>query len=109
MNGVVLMVVAAAVLAAGYLGYGRWLASKWGVDREALTPACRMEDGKNFSPASAFTVFSHQFSSICGAGPVTGTIVAMAFGWLPVVLWVLVGGIFFLTINCHILNDGIWM
>ena len=54
-----------------------------------------MEDGKNFSPASAFTVFSHQFSSICGAGPVTGTIVAMAFGWLPVVLWVLVGGIFF--------------
>ncbi len=95
MNGVVLMVVAAAVLTAGYLGYGRWLASKWGVDREALTPACRMEDGKNFSPASAFTVFSHQFSSICGAGPVTGTIVAMAFGWLPVVLWVLVGGIFF--------------
>ena len=95
MNGVVLMVVAAAVLAAGYLGYGRWLASKWGVDGEALTPACRMEDGKNFSPASAFTVFSHQFSSICGAGPVTGTIVAMAFGWLPVVLWVLVGGIFF--------------
>ena len=95
MNGVVLMVVAAAVLAAGYLGYGRWLASKWGVDREALTPACRMEDGKNFSPASAFTVFSHQFSSICGAGPVTGTIVAMAFGWLPVALWVLVGGIFF--------------
>ena len=95
MNGVVLMAAAAAVLAAGYLGYGRWLASKWGVDREALTPACRMEDGKNFSPASAFTVFSHQFSSICGAGPVTGTIVAMAFGWLPVVLWVLVGGIFF--------------
>lgn len=95
MNGVVLMVVAAAVLAVGYLGYGRWLANTWGVDREALTPACRMEDGKNFSPASAFTVFSHQFSSICGAGPVTGTIVAMAFGWLPVVLWVLVGGIFF--------------
>ena len=95
MNGVLLMVVAAAVLACGYLGYGRWLANKWGVDKEALTPAKRMKDGKNFSPASAFTVFSHQFSSICGAGPVTGTIVAMAFGWLPVVLWVLVGGIFF--------------
>ena len=95
MNGSVLMVVAAAALAVGYLGYGRWLANKWGVDREAITPARRMEDGKNFSPASAFTAFSHQFSSICGAGPVTGTIVAMAFGWLPVVLWVLVGGIFF--------------
>ncbi len=95
MNGVMLMVVAAVVLAAGYLCYGRWLANKWGVDKEALTPAKRMKDGKNFSPVSAFTAFSHQFSSICGAGPVTGTIVAMAFGWLPVVLWVLVGGIFF--------------
>ena len=95
MNGIVLMLVAAAVLVCGYLFYGRWLANKWGVDAEALTPARRMEDGKSFSPASAFTAFSHQFSSICGAGPVTGTIVAMAFGWLPVVLWVLVGGIFF--------------
>ena len=80
MNGVLLMVVAAAVLACGYLGYGRWLANKWGVDKEALTPAKRMKDGKSFSPVSAFTAFSHQFSSICGAGPVTGTIVAMAFG-----------------------------
>ena len=89
------MAIAAVVLAAGYLVYGRWLANKWGIDRDAITPARRMEDGQNFSPASCFTVFSHQFSSICGAGPVTGTIVAMAFGWLPVVLWVLVGGIFF--------------
>ncbi|WP_307739830.1 carbon starvation CstA family protein [uncultured Parolsenella sp.] len=95
MNGIVLMVAAAVILAVGYLLYGRWLANKWGVDRDAITPARRMEDGQNFSPASCFTVFSHQFSSICGAGPVTGTIVAMAFGWLPVVLWVLVGGIFF--------------
>ena len=95
MNGIVLMVVAAVVLFGGYMLYGRWLANKWGVDADAITPARRMEDGNAFSPASAFTVFSHQFSSICGAGPVTGTIVAMAFGWLPVVLWVLVGGIFF--------------
>ena len=95
MNGIVVMVVCAVVLFAGYMLYGRWLANKWGVDVEAVTPARRMEDGNAFSPASAFTVFSHQFSSICGAGPVTGTIVAMAFGWLPVVLWVLVGGIFF--------------
>ena len=95
MNGIAVMVVCAAVLFAGYMLYGRWLANKWGVDVNAVTPARRMEDGNAFSPASAFTVFSHQFSSICGAGPVTGTIVAMAFGWLPVVLWVLVGGIFF--------------
>ncbi len=95
MNGIVVMLVAALVLFGGYMLYGRWLANKWGVDVNAITPARRMEDGNAFSPASAFTAFSHQFSSICGAGPVTGTIVAMAFGWLPVVLWVLVGGIFF--------------
>ena len=95
MNGIVVVLVAAVVLAAGYLLYGRWLAGTWGIDREALTPARRMEDGKNCSPASCFTSFSHQFSSICGAGPVTGTITAMMFGWLPVLLWVLVGGIFF--------------
>ncbi len=95
MNGLVVVAVAAVVLAVGYVLYGRWLARTWGVDAEALTPARRMEDGKNFSPASCFTAFSHQFSSICGAGPVTGTIAAMMFGWLPVLLWVLVGGIFF--------------
>ena len=95
MNGIVLMLVAAVVLAAAYLLYGRWLAKSWGVDKDALTPARRMENEKDFSPVSSFMAFSHQFSSICGAGPVTGTIVAMAFGWLPVVLWVLVGGIFF--------------
>lgn len=95
MNGVIVVVVAAVVLAAGYVFYGRWLAKSWGIDRSALTPAKRMKDGKNFSPASCFTAFSHQFSSICGAGPVTGTIAALMFGWLPVLLWVLVGGIFF--------------
>ncbi|MBY4797253.1 carbon starvation protein A [Collinsella sp. AGMB00827] len=95
MNGVLVIVVAAAVLAVGYLLYGRWLAKSWGVDDTRLTPARRLRDGREFSPASGFTVFSHQFSSICGAGPVTGTIVAMMFGWLPVLLWVLVGGIFF--------------
>lgn len=70
-------------------------AKSWGIDPKALTPAKRMEDDKNFTPASRFTTFAHQFSSICGAGPVTGTIAAMMFGWLPVLLWVLVGGIFF--------------
>ena len=95
MNGVMVVVVSAVVLVAGYLVYGRWLANKWGVDASALTPAQRMEDGKDFAPASRFTVFAHQFSSIAGAGPVTGTIAAMMFGWLPVLLWVLVGGIFF--------------
>lgn len=95
MNGVSVILFAAVVLIIGYVVYGRWLAKSWGLDPKALTPAVRMEDGKNFTPSSRFTVFAHQFSSICGAGPVTGTIVAMAFGWVPVMLWVLIGGIFF--------------
>ena len=65
MNGVLLMVVAAAVLACGYLGYGRWLANKWGVDKEALTPAKRMKDGKSFSPVSAFVLASVQLDLRC--------------------------------------------
>lgn len=95
MNGIVIVLIAAVLLVAGYVLYGRWLAKSWGIDPKALTPAKRMEDDKNFTPASRFTTFAHQFSSICGAGPVTGTIAAMMFGWLPVLLWVLVGGIFF--------------
>ena len=67
MNGVLLMVVAAAVLACGYLGYGRWLANKWGVDKDALTPAKRMKDGKSFSPVSAFTAFSRSCSGSSSA------------------------------------------
>ena len=95
MNGMLVILVAAVALVCGYVVYGRWLAKSWGVDPQAITPARRMEDGRDFSPATRFSVFAHQFSSICGAGPVTGTIVAMMFGWLPVLLWVLVGGIFF--------------
>ena len=69
MNGVLLMVVAAAVLACGYLGYGRWLANKWGVDKEALTPAKRMKDGKSFSPVSDFTAFSHWLGILSAGVP----------------------------------------
>ena len=112
MNGITIILISAVVLIIGYLGYGRWLAKSWGVDPEVLTPAVRMEDGKDFSPAQRFSVFAHQFSSICGAGPVTGTIVAMMFGWLPVLLWVLVGGIFFGAVHdfgalyASVKNDG---
>ena len=78
-----------------YVGYGRWLANKWGIDPTAKTPAVEKNDGKDFVPTNGWTVFSHQFSSIAGAGPVTGAIQAAAFGWLPVLLWILIGGIFF--------------
>jgi hypothetical protein len=69
--------------------------NKWGIDPSAKTPAYTHEDGQDYVPTNGWTVFSHQFSSIAGAGPVTGAIQAAAFGWLPVLLWVLLGGIFF--------------
>lgn len=95
MNGIVLLLIAVVVLAGGYLLYGRWLQKTWGIDPQALTPAKQFEDDKDYVPTDRLTVFAHQFSSICGAGPVTGPIIAVAFGWLPAFLWILVGGVFF--------------
>lgn len=95
MNTLVIVLIAAVCLFAGYTLYGRWLANKWGIDPKAKTPAVAMEDGQDYVPTDGWTVFAHQFSSIAGAGPVTGAIQAAAFGWLPVLLWVIIGGIFF--------------
>ena len=95
MNTLVIVLIAAVALVAAYALYGRWLAKKWGIDPKAQTPAVKYNDGKDYVPTNGWTVFSHQFSSIAGAGPVTGAIQAAAFGWLPVLLWVLIGGVFF--------------
>ena len=95
MNTLVIVLIAAVVLFGAYVFYGRWLANKWGIDPKAKTPAVEFNDGKDFVPTNGWTVFSHQFSSIAGAGPVTGAIQAAAFGWLAVLLWVLIGGVFF--------------
>jgi carbon starvation protein len=95
MNGLVIVLIGIVVLSAGYLLYGRWLAKKWGIDPKAKTPAYTHEDGQDYVPSSKFTVFSHQFSSIAGAGPVTGPILASVFGWVPVLLWLIIGGLFF--------------
>lgn len=95
MNTLVIVLIAAVCLVAAYALYGRWLAKIWGIDPKAETPAVRHKDGKDYVPTDGWTAFSHQFSSIAGAGPVTGAIQAAAFGWLPVLLWILLGGIFF--------------
>ncbi|MDD7713316.1 MAG: carbon starvation CstA family protein [Lachnobacterium sp.] len=95
MNGLVIVLIGIVALGAGYLFYGRWLAKKWGIDPNAKTPAYTHEDGQDYVPSSKFTVFSHQFSSIAGAGPVTGPILASVFGWVPVLLWLIIGGLFF--------------
>ncbi|MCI8532225.1 MAG: carbon starvation protein A [Lachnospiraceae bacterium] len=96
MNSLVLLIVCIAVLAVGYIFYGGWLCRQWGVgESKEETPAHSMEDGVDYVPAKAPVLMGHHFSSIAGAGPITGPIGAAMFGWLPVTLWILVGGIFF--------------
>ena len=95
MNGLLLLAIAAALLLTAYLVYGRYLVKTWGINPKAKTPAYEKEDGVDYVPSNKWEVFGHQFSSIAGAGPVTGPVLAMVFGWLPAFLWVMVGGIFF--------------
>ena len=96
MNTLLLVVICVAVLLCGYIFYGRWLCKQWGVgEGKEETPAHTMQDGIDYVPAKAPVLMGHHFSSIAGAGPITGPIGAAIFGWVPVVLWILVGGIFF--------------
>ena len=95
MNTLVIVLIAVVVLGAGYVLYGRHIAKTWGIDPKAEKPAVKYNDGKDYVPTNGWTVFSHQFSSIAGAGPVTGAIQAAVFGWVPVLLWILIGGVFF--------------
>ena len=95
MNGLLLLGLAALILVVAYLCYGRYLVKTWGIDPNATTPAVAKEDGVDYVPTNKWTVFAHQFSSIAGAGPVTGPVMAMMFGWLPAFLWVVIGGVFF--------------
>ena len=95
MSGIMMMVIAIVVLGGAYLLYGRYLQNKWGIDPKAKTPAYEMEDGVDYVPADTNVVFGHQFASIAGAGPINGPIQAAIFGWLPVLLWILIGGVFF--------------
>ncbi len=95
MNGITIMIISLAVLLLAYIVYGRWIARKWGIDPKRKTPAYEQRDGVDYEPAPKSVVFGHQFASIAGAGPINGPIQAAIFGWAPVLLWVLIGGVFF--------------
>lgn len=95
MNGLVMLIISAVVLLLAYVFYGRWLARKWGIDPQKKTPAHEFQDGVDYVPTPPSIVFGHEFASIAGAGPINGPIIAAMFGWLPVLLWILIGGIFF--------------
>ncbi|MDR3244385.1 MAG: carbon starvation protein A [Elusimicrobiota bacterium] len=95
MNGLLMVSISAVILIIAYIVYGRYLAKKWGIDDNKKTPAHELNDGVDYVPAPASVVFGHEFASVAGAGPITGPIIAAMFGWLPVLLWIIIGGIFF--------------
>lgn len=94
MNAIIIMFIAFAILIIGYLTYGSWLAKQWGVDPSKETPAHTNYDGVDYTPAKSPILLGHHFASIAGAGPINGPIQAAFFGWVPVFLWIIIGGIF---------------
>ena len=95
MTAILIIVAAIVLLVLGYVFYGSWLAKEWGIDPKRKTPAVEMEDGVDYVAAKPAVLMGHHFSSIAGAGPINGPIQASVFGWLPVFLWCVIGGIFF--------------
>lgn len=94
MTGALLVLVAAVALFLAYFAYGGFIARRMGIDPSRPTPAHTMTDGVDYVPAPSFVLMGHHFASIAGAAPIAGPITAAVFGWLPVALWVLIGGIF---------------
>lgn len=95
MTAILIIVAAIVLLVLGYVFYGSWLAKQWGIDPDRKTPAVELEDGVDYVAAKPAVLMGHHFSSIAGAGPINGPIQASVFGWLPVFLWCVIGGIFF--------------
>ena len=95
MTAILIIVAAIVLLLIGYVGYGSWLAKQWGIDPKKSTPAVEMEDGVDYVATKPAVLMGHHFSSIAGAGPINGPIQAAVFGWVPVFLWCIIGGIFF--------------
>lgn len=95
MTPLLIIIAAIIILIIGYMTYGKWLTKEWGIDPDRATPAVELEDGVDYVAAPPQVLMGHHFSSIAGAGPINGPIQASVFGWLPVFLWCVLGGIFF--------------
>lgn len=95
MSLIALLLSSGAILLVAYFTYGRFVSNKLKISNKNITPAHTLEDGIDYVPSKVPVVLGHHFSSIAGAGPIVGPIIAIAFGWIPAVIWILVGGIFF--------------
>ena len=94
MNSVFILIAAIIVLMVAYILYGGWLAEQWGMNPKRKTPARAQEDGEDYVGFRSIVVFGHQFSALTGAGTIQVTILAAAFGWIPVFLWLILGTVF---------------
>lgn len=94
MTPLIIIALAIVLLTIGYITYGSWLSKQWGVDAERPTPAVELEDGVDYIAAPPAVLMGHHFASIAGVGPINGPIQASLFGWVPVFLWCIIGGIF---------------
>lgn len=91
----VILVTAIVLFLFAYRVYGSWIARKLGLDDNHAVPSEFMFDGTDYVPAKTPVLFGHHFSSIAGAGPIVGPILAaLFFGWLPAVIWIILGSIF---------------
>ncbi|MDO9541111.1 MAG: carbon starvation CstA family protein, partial [Kiritimatiellia bacterium] len=91
----IIFIVAVTLFVIAYFFYGRFLEKQLEVNDTRPTPSHTHYDGIDWVPAHPAVLFGHHFSSIAGAGPIVGPIIAsLAFGWLPALLWVLVGAVF---------------
>ncbi len=94
-NALWLVVAAGCFFTLAYRFYGAFLVAKVLVlDEKRVTPAFRLNDGKNFYPTNKWVLFGHHFAAIAGAGPLIGPVLAAQFGYLPGFLWILIGAVF---------------
>lgn len=90
-----LLLISAIVLFLAYRVYGKYVYNKFGLTDARKAPSHTLRDGIDYEPSKPIVVLGHHFASIAGAGPIVGPIIAVTFGWIPAVIWILVGGIFF--------------
>jgi carbon starvation protein len=95
MSLIPIIIFAIVVLSIAYVTYGTYISKKLKINDENITPAHRLRDDVDYMPTKTPIVLGHHFASIAGAGPIVGPIIAVAFGWIPALIWILVGGIFF--------------
>lgn len=91
----ILLLISAIILLLAYRFYGKYVYNKFGLSDAREAPSHTHRDGIDYEPSKPIVVLGHHFASIAGAGPIVGPIIAVTFGWVPAVIWILVGGIFF--------------